>query len=899
MPNPKPRVLLVGWDSADWQVINPLMDRGEMPLLRKLVESGVKADLSTLRPMLSPMLWTSIATGKRAYDHGVLGFTEVDSLTGNVRPVSASTRRCKTLWDILSDHDLKAHVVGWFSTHGEQRSNGITVSNLFSAPTAPPGQAWPPAPRGTFWPESLGDSLNEFRVSPEEIDGSILGLFVPEFRRVDTEKDHRLGHLRIHLAESLSVQAATTWLMEHEEWDFLAVYFRAIDEISHHFMPFHPPQVAGIPDELFGLYQHVINSTYRYHDLMLAQLVALAGPDTHVIVVSDHGFHSGALRPRFVPRVPAGITVWHRPHGILAAAGPQFRRDELVFGASLLDITPTILTMFGLPVGVDMEGKVLTTAFAEPPQIQTCPSWETTGSIARTSLQLSEAESRALLDQFVALGYLEPLGNNASEAARVTDQENRWTLARAYLDGNRPAEALPLLEQLHAESPDRTDFAIHLIRCQIHLGLRDEARAITNELVTTYQNSQMARLLQAQMALDDEDYQLAAALLEQAREGSHESPDFWLMYARTWLGMRQWREVESAAAKVIAVRPDDASAWLMTAMARLRLRSPEEAAEAALEAINLDFTLIRAHFILGLSQWNLHNLDRAEQAWKACVRMAPHWPASHAVLSRLYRRKGQHLQAEFHANERRRLIEARPDRYASLWNLRTASLERARKRAKAAPPASESLPPLPPGPSVPRDILIVTGLPRSGTSLLMQLLHRGGYPILTDGVRTSDGHNPEGYFEWEEARKLRRHPQLIEKAADQAVKVIAALLPHLPRSHRYRVILVVRPLREVARSQHRMRFGDVPPSVDLESQVVPLLEKHLAGTRELLRQAGLPVLEIAYRDLMSSPTETLNRLVTFVGAARLPHRDQMITVIRPDLYRERDVATPPKESGQV
>lgn len=91
----------------------------------------------------------------------------------------------------------------------------------------------------------------------------------------------------MHLAECFSIQAAATSVLENKEWDFLAVYFRAIDEISHHFMPFHPPRMEGVPRREFDIYRDVVTGAYRLHDLMLSRLVALAGPDVTVIVVSD------------------------------------------------------------------------------------------------------------------------------------------------------------------------------------------------------------------------------------------------------------------------------------------------------------------------------------------------------------------------------------------------------------------------------------------------------------------------------------------------------------------------------------------------------------------------------------------------------------------------------------
>ena len=100
------------------------------------------------------------------------------------------------------------------------------------------------------------------------------------------------------------------------------------------------------------------------------------GPDTRVILMSDHGFHPDHLRPRSIPRIPAGPAIEHRDFGILAMAGPGIKQDELLHGAGILDITPTLLAMFGLPVGDDMDGKVLAGAFEEPPPVQSIPSWE-------------------------------------------------------------------------------------------------------------------------------------------------------------------------------------------------------------------------------------------------------------------------------------------------------------------------------------------------------------------------------------------------------------------------------------------------------------------------------------------------------------------------------------------
>ena len=92
------KVLLIGWDAADWKVANPLLDQGLMPTLDDMINHGVMGNLATLRPVLSPMLWNSIATGKRPDKHGILGFMEPDPQTGGVRPTTSTSRKVKAIW---------------------------------------------------------------------------------------------------------------------------------------------------------------------------------------------------------------------------------------------------------------------------------------------------------------------------------------------------------------------------------------------------------------------------------------------------------------------------------------------------------------------------------------------------------------------------------------------------------------------------------------------------------------------------------------------------------------------------------------------------------------------------------------------------------------------------------
>jgi predicted AlkP superfamily phosphohydrolase/phosphomutase len=334
------KVLLVGWDSADWQVITPLLEQGHMPALNHLINNGVMGNLATMEPIISPMLWNSIATGKRPDKHGILGFIEPDPDNRYVRPFTSTSRKCEALWNIFTRQSMNSHVVGWFAGHPAEPIKGTCVSELFQKAVGATDQPWPIKP-GTIHPPELAEILAPLRVHPMELESAMILPFVPDAAKVDQTKDKHLSTLARMLAETISVHAAATYLLEHQPWDFAAVYYDAVDHLSHAFMPFHPPKLPEVSDSDYELYKHVVSNTYIFHDLMLGRLMQLAGPEAHIMLISDHGFYSDHLRPRGIPDEPSGPTVCHRPFGIFCMAGPGIKKDQRIYGAGILDIAPT------------------------------------------------------------------------------------------------------------------------------------------------------------------------------------------------------------------------------------------------------------------------------------------------------------------------------------------------------------------------------------------------------------------------------------------------------------------------------------------------------------------------------------------------------------------------------
>ena len=195
------------------------------------------------------------------------------------------------------------------------------------------------------------------------------------------------------------------------------------------------------------------------------------------------------------------------------------------------------------------------------------------------------------------------------------------------------------------------------------------------------------------------------------------------------------------------------------------------------------------------------------------------------------------------------------------------------------------------------DFVLVSGLPRAGTSLMMQMLAAGGWPIMADRERPPDLDNPEGYFEWEGVKHLRQRPDIIREAEGKVVKVVSMLLPLLPNRHHYRVIFMQRPIEQVVDSQFRMiarRKGrpEDPTQTHHEERnaMIKRLRSHADWTVEHLRVApNFELFEVDYPKLVEDPGAWVSRIAAFAGRPELPTamQEQMKAAVKPELFRNR------------
>jgi predicted AlkP superfamily phosphohydrolase/phosphomutase len=368
---PAERVLFVGIDSADWNVIDPLMEQGRLPNLSALVESGVSCDLHSLEPkQKSPTIWATIATGKLPEKHGITDY--VDPATKNL--LTSNVRTARAVWDIVGEKGLSVTVVGWLITWPAEVVNGSMVSDYFRFSPRPDR----PLPEHLTYPDALADEVAHLRIADVDISDEELDRFIDLDSAVTSDEAQRmpvsdmflemrsikeLGQradaLRGILAGDRTFHGVTLELMRTRPADVSIVYLRGVDTASHKFWSAAHPGEVGFPvsqteNRVFG---RTVERYYEYADEMLGDLIEEFGDGT-IVVCSDHGFEG----PK--PGVPPGGINDHGPIGILVMSGEAFKSGVRIPEQNVVDITPTLLALLGMPIGEDMDGSVIEEAFA-------------------------------------------------------------------------------------------------------------------------------------------------------------------------------------------------------------------------------------------------------------------------------------------------------------------------------------------------------------------------------------------------------------------------------------------------------------------------------------------------------------------------------------------------------
>ena len=369
------KVVVLGFDGASWDTIDPLIEAGKLPVLARLKQDAAWGRLATFKPTKSPVIWTSIATGKSMTKHGILDFVFMEKNDIQV-PYSNSERREPAIWQILDHFDRRSVVVNWFVTYPPDAIDGVMVSNRFRKTLLLPEErrarmvdsVHPPQYFNTLQ-SFVSLDYDDIRRARELPDIAALHKSLAESNdatQIPVLKDYWIYVLQEALTENVS-----RYLYETEDYDLFAAYFRLPDIVSHVALTLietddvdttlEKLRRGELTESERRLFQKrlasVLEPFYRYMESIINAYARTLPNDTYLIVVSDHGFtlHGGGYDHYHIPEATEA------PAGIFLMMGPDVVAGRMS-SVSVYDIAPTILHLFALPVGEMMDGEPLTTA---------------------------------------------------------------------------------------------------------------------------------------------------------------------------------------------------------------------------------------------------------------------------------------------------------------------------------------------------------------------------------------------------------------------------------------------------------------------------------------------------------------------------------------------------------
>jgi hypothetical protein len=406
-----PRVVIIGIDGFDWNLVDPLVARGTMPALADLMRRGTRADLLTLVPLeKSPVIWTTIATGRLPAEKGRGFLVPAEGDDGTARQVyTAWHRTTRAFWNILSDAGVRVSVMGWLETWPAETIDGTIVTDYVKYFVAQGGGG--AGEVGRTHPPSLEGEIAALLVRPDSIPDASLRIFLGEDVGANPPRNVRdgLNSLRWIWAGDLTFAAIAREFLRSRPEDVMAVYLRGPDAVCHQFWGDRDRFAAGdttLPARVFG---ETIDRYLEETDRLLAAILAeIDLRRTSVLMVSDHGFQG--------PRVGIDLSAkqgiyMHREIGTVLLAGPWAAAEGAkVPGARVQDILPTLLHALDLPVGADLDGEValplLGVEGGRNRPVRTIPTWETS-PLPRAGEAPESPVAREIREQVEALGYVE------------------------------------------------------------------------------------------------------------------------------------------------------------------------------------------------------------------------------------------------------------------------------------------------------------------------------------------------------------------------------------------------------------------------------------------------------------------------------------------------------------
>ncbi|MCJ7611466.1 MAG: alkaline phosphatase family protein [Candidatus Aminicenantes bacterium] len=388
------RVYVIGLDGATWDILDPLIEQGKLPVFKKLKENGAWSRLRTFDPTLSAVVWTSIATGKSMLKHGIVDWVFVNKRKIQV-PYSSSEKRTPSIWEIMDETGRRSVVLGWFVTDPPDAVKGVMVSDSF-APALYRKFSRKEGSRDfsdTVYPRAEFKGLLEYfsRVEREgalKIPRLVREMGIPDYLLQyrerydeDTGRVHILGAWNSFLVYNRIEDLLVDRYLEKDDYDLFLAYYRFPDVFYHFGTLFLDKEYHDRIDNVIENREPAAEDLAEFNlkmadvslpllkdkEVLLEKIYDRAVKENaYLIIASDHGFRLTSKGYNHYG-LPSGTPP---PDGILMMLGPDVKRNAEV-QATVYDITPSILYLTGLPVGRDMDGRPLLEVFTSKRPVRT------------------------------------------------------------------------------------------------------------------------------------------------------------------------------------------------------------------------------------------------------------------------------------------------------------------------------------------------------------------------------------------------------------------------------------------------------------------------------------------------------------------------------------------------
>lgn len=671
------RLLFIGWDGAQASTLKSMLDAGRLPHLGSLVDSGVVLELAVPRPIFPQAAWTSLATGKRPHEHGVLhAFSRVGD-GPELRPISRLDRKCNAIWKILSVAGLHTHVIGWPVTHPAESVRGIFISDRFATDRQ---REFREAFQGSaVMPPAVSQILVERGMAPHQVEDVTLAqllsssaIGVREFSRIESA-------CREILAQAATLFRAIRWCLDSQPWDFAACVFPGIRRCHQIADLISSSRLA--PESC----EHLIAGCYEHHDLLLGQLLSQIDNNTHVLVASPSSGMN--LAPGETSESIANSTSKQgfQTGGLAVLSGPNICPPARILPRSLLDIAPTILAMFGVSYGQNMGGKPLQDLFEGGLATELIESWDlrsSCGTVQQSQAVASNAEDAS--DRFPEtqhlseLGYTDPLETLALEGAVQCQRMTDLNRAISMMDAGLFSQTVALLEPLAVEYPNWVHPRSLLAETHYRARRYDAAREQLNWLTCHGFENPHLYLLFAAVEAANRQFDHALNMANCARRGAVMPSEWSFLTGSIYLRQRNFAAAEAAFQQ--AIESEVVTAPLLDGMAstKLHMHEYEEAAVYALDALERDMRLAKAHYHLAVALYFLGKPEESLQALTTWSALEPRAAAPYRWMACVHRRMLQDSkQAESCLQKGRRVIRLRRDSIATGPAADTSTLFRA------------------------------------------------------------------------------------------------------------------------------------------------------------------------------------------------------------------------------